>query len=186
MVALAGDVRLSSTTTSRRVRSVENTRTIRKQRLTIRPGLLRLCSHCKKFVLQQRYRAAHTPLITALYPKPEIKTPGKAGRYVIKPCPVCAARPRLKLIFTECFPLDAIAIVPPAFHHSAGIPGDDHTWAALLGLTSSLTKKTIPASCIRVKLFQFRRGMVFCILPTVTISATCREFSQPASPPQRR
>lgn len=37
--------------------------------------------------------ALHThSLITALHPVHEIKTPGKAGRYVIKPCPACAAR----------------------------------------------------------------------------------------------
>jgi hypothetical protein len=93
MVALAGDVRSSSTTTSRQVRSVENTRTIRKQRLTIRPDCYAYAAIAKSLSYNKGI-ALHThSLITALYPKPEIKTPGKAGRYVIKPCPVCAARP---------------------------------------------------------------------------------------------
>ncbi len=49
--------------------------------------------------------ALHThSLIAALHPVLEIKTPGKAGRYVIKPCPAGAARPPAEAHLHEMLP----------------------------------------------------------------------------------
>ncbi|KAI3489186.1 hypothetical protein L1887_46230 [Cichorium endivia] len=58
----------------------------------------------KKIVLQQRYRAAHTLPDRCFHPVLEIKTPGKAGRYVIKPCPAGAARPPAEAHLHEMLP----------------------------------------------------------------------------------
>ena len=94
MIALAGDVRLFQHHHLTPGQERGKHQNDQKTEINNPPRIATLMQPLQKSLSYNKGIALHThSLITALYPKPEIKTPGKAGRYVIKPCPAGAARP---------------------------------------------------------------------------------------------